>query len=226
MKCFRAVVPAWGNFSDKNTHSSRLLHQILICEYRLHSGLHFWPNRSAFVKNDNGPFSLVKCSAYILNSLLIIATKCRGFCKWQAIFQISAFMLCFTMSLWHCRRGIFPTSVMTREMISPNHMLGVISSPKSSLPHLVFLHTHLYHRGKFFIYLFPSKAEGNSHQSTCFLKYSVSHQSPWMEPCPPAVSPVRQRYCKSRWPLSCGRQQVIWHLSHSHLLQDPWAADF
>lgn len=41
---------------------------------------------------------------------------------------------------------------MTREMISPNHMLGVISSPKSSLPHLVFLHTHLYHRGTLFIY--------------------------------------------------------------------------
>lgn len=108
VKCFRAVVPVWGNFSDKNAHSSRLLHQILICEYLLHSGLHFWPNGSAFIKNDNGPFSLVKCSAYILNSLLIIATKCRGFCKWQAIFQISAFMLCFTMSLWHCRRGIFP----------------------------------------------------------------------------------------------------------------------
>lgn len=85
---------------------------------------------------------------------------------------------------------------MTREMISPNHMLGVISSPKSSLPHLVFLHTHLYHRGTFFIYLFPSKAEGNSHHSTRFLKYSVSHQSPWMEPCPPAVSPVRQRWTR------------------------------
>lgn len=73
-----------------------------------------------------------------------------------------------------------------------------------------------------FLYCSPSGALSNLDNSACFLKFSVSHQSHWMKLQPLAAS---QRYCRSRWPLSCGRLRVIWHLSRSHLLQDLWATD-
>lgn len=101
-------------------------------------------------------------------------------------------------------------------------MLGMISRPQSSLAKT--LQSYQHHSGKF-LCCFPLSAPSNLVNSACFLKFSVSHQSRWMKLQPLAASPASQRYCRSRWPLSCGRLQVIWHLSHSHLLQDLWATD-
>lgn len=105
-------------------------------------------------------------------------------------------------------------------MMSQNHMLAVISRPEPSLAkHFTSLQSH---RGKFSCCFLPGDLN-NPHQSACF--FELGHQSRWMELRPLAVSPARQRYRRSRWPLSCGSLRVIWHLSHSHLLRDPRAAD-
>lgn len=97
-------------------------------------------------------------------------------------------------------------------MMSQKHMLGVISRPKSSLESAPLLCN-------------AANITEESFYDVFLLVLSVSHQSHWMELRPLAVSSARQRYCRSRWPLSCGRLQVIWHLSLSHLLRDAWAAD-
>lgn len=153
-------------------------------------------------------------------------TTCQGF---QNDKIWSKFQLLCSILQWclrHCRRGIFYCHRNDREgeMMSQTRMLGVISRPKPSLESTPYLCRATNSTGKF-LCCFPPSVLSNLHHSARFLKFSVSHQSHWLKLQPLDVSPVRQRYCRSRWPLSCGRLQVIWHLSHSHLLQDPWATD-
>lgn len=170
------------------------------------------------------PFSLVKCSASVLNSIRIMLTTCQGF--WNDKIW-SKFQPLYTILQWclrRCRRGIFHCHCndRERELMSRNHMLGATSRPKPSLAKTSQSHQH--HSGKF-LCCFPLSAPSSLHHPACFLSFSVSHQSHWMTLQPLAVSPASQRYSRSRWPLRSGRLQVIWHLSHSHLLQDLWATD-
>lgn len=91
---------------------SQLLRQILILKKKRkknhpHSVWHFSPNWGAYTQVDNGSFSLVKCSASVLNSMLIMLTTCQGFWNdkiWSKFQHLCSILLC---RLRHCRRGVF-----------------------------------------------------------------------------------------------------------------------
>lgn len=79
-------------------------------------------------------------------------------------------------------------------MMSQNHTLGVISRPKP-VPAKAPAPFAEPQASQTKVFTLPSLQR--SVQYT-LLEVSVSHQSHWMEPRPLAVSPARQRYCRSR----------------------------
>lgn len=130
-----------------------------------------------------------------LNSMLIMFTTCQGR---QDMIQISAFML---YDAWDVAEEAFSAgALMTGK--AQNQMLGAIFRPEpSQAKRSTSLHQPPASQRKVFV-LFPPppRCSKRSHHSACFLKFSVSHHSCWMEPRPLAASPAGERYCRSKWP--------------------------